>query len=155
FGASLSRDDIVRTTSRYERAWQPLRDSNLLQQVINCYDSAIAWLDHELGRLLARVPANTLVVVFSDHGEAFKEHGRMLHSGLYEEEVRVPLLLSRAGSLPDGLVVNDPVMLLDVAPTVLAQCDVPAPTHYEGRDLAATWTGGPLPERLVLAESQA
>jgi arylsulfatase A-like enzyme len=156
FETPLSSAEIDRIVRRHHSPWQPFRDAELLKQVIGSYDGAIAWLDQELGRLLARLPENTLVVVFSDHGEAFKEHGWCLHgSSLYEEEVHVALLLSMPGVIPEGLVVGDPVMLLDVAPTVLALCGVPAPPHYEGLDLGPTWSGGRLPERPVLSETKA
>src|SRR5262249_51962594 len=93
FGTSLSRDDVIRTFQRRRHPWQPFRDSDLLQQLIGCYDSAIAWLDRELEWLLAGLPENTLVVIFSDHGEAFKEHGRLEHASLYEEDLHVALLM--------------------------------------------------------------
>jgi hypothetical protein len=74
---------------------------------------------------------------------------------LYEEEVRVPLILSGPGIVPAGKVVAEPVMLLDVAPTVLALCGVPAPGHYVGRDLAPLWGDGHPEQRLVYSETKA
>lgn len=131
-----------------------LLDDERLNDLQAAYDAGIAWLDHELGKLLAAVPANTLVVVFSDHGEAFKEHGWLLHGAtLYEEEIRVPLLMR----LPDGkaAVVDESVMLLDVAPTTLARCGVRAPAGFQGMDLGPLWNGKKSEPRLIPSESNA
>src|SRR5262249_47729377 len=134
----------------------PLGDRELFNQVIGSYDAEIAWLDQELGRLFTKLPSNTLVVVFSDHGEAFKEHGWTLHGAtLYEEEVRAALLMNWPEVLPKGRVVDDPVMLIDVAPTILGCCGLPAPPHYEGLDLSPTWREERLPERPILSETLA
>src|SRR5262249_28039492 len=125
FGATLSGAETDALIQRFHYPWLPFRDSDLLQQLIGCYDGAIAWLDQELGRLLAALPENTLVIVFSDHGEAFKEHGRLTHGAtLYEEELHVALLMSMPEVLPEGRPVDEPVMLLDVAPTILGVCGV-------------------------------
>jgi hypothetical protein len=127
----------------------------LLEQLIGSYDGEIAWLDRELGRLFRQLPRNALVVIFSDHGEAFKEHGWIGHgASLYEEEVRVALLL-RGPGLPEGRRCDDPVMLLDVAPTILGCCNVPSPSHYEGTDLAPGWCTDGLPQRPIFAETKA
>jgi hypothetical protein len=105
--------------------------------------------------LFDSVPANTVVVVFSDHGEAFLEHGWTQHGvTLYEEEVRVALVVSGPGIVPEGKVVDQPVMLLDVAPTILDLCGVAAPPHYEGADLRPLWNGGKLAQRFIVSETK-
>jgi hypothetical protein len=123
--------------------------------VVRAYDAEIAWLDHEVGRLLHGLPPNTLVVVFSDHGEAFKEHGWTLHGAtLYEEEVRVALLMGFPEGRYRGKRVEEPVMLLDVAPTILGCCGIEAPDAFEGLDLNRLLEGGGLPSRAVLSETK-
>lgn len=131
-------------------------DPKVLPDLIAAYDAEIAWLDHELGKLFAAIPENTLVVVFSDHGEAFKEHGWLLHGAtLYEEEICVPLLIRPPTDRP-GKIVNDPVMLLDVAPTILNQCRIQPPPTFQGTDLSALMGAGPdLQPRLIPSESKA
>jgi arylsulfatase A-like enzyme len=75
-----------------------------------------------------------IVVVSADHGEEFGEHGGVYHgSSVYEEQVRVPLLLSGPG-IGDG-VVSQPVSLVDVAPTLVALTHVSVATAWSGRDL--------------------
>jgi arylsulfatase A-like enzyme len=153
FGATLTSAQTAALVERYQSNPGTPLSRDRLDQLIAAYDAEIAFVDHQLGRLFASLPENTLLVVCSDHGEAFNEHGLMAHGAfLYDEVLRVPLLMSFPGVLPAGRVVNDPAMLIDVAPTILQLCGLPAPAHCEGLDLGPTWSGARLPERSVLAE---
>jgi arylsulfatase A-like enzyme len=104
------------------------------------YQGEIAFVDHELGRLLRGIRTRfgdegLLVLATSDHGEALGEHGEPGHSySLYEATQRIPLLLAGAG-IPAGVVVEGPVRLVDVAPTLLARVGAPALPESAGRDL--------------------
>jgi arylsulfatase A-like enzyme len=108
------------------------------------YDAEIAYLDGELRRLLEALllgprAADTLVIVLSDHGEEFRDHGKFQHDQVYEELTRVPLLLH----LPDALEkqgwkgrIAAEVSLIDVAPTVAELCGVAwKDAGWEGRSL--------------------
>jgi arylsulfatase A-like enzyme len=90
---------------------------------IGRYDDDIAEADREVGRLLETLGdlrAGTLIVLTSDHGEAFGEHGEISHSLFaYDTTLRVPLILA-GPQVPAGTVVADPVSLVDVAPTIAA-----------------------------------
>jgi arylsulfatase A-like enzyme len=144
------------TLCRKHRSPGPDMDRGDLANLVAEYDSCISWLDHELGRLFAAVPPNTLVVVFSDHGEAFKEHGWLMHGAtLFEEEIRVPLLIRLPEESPRPAVVDDSVMLLDVAPTILAHCGIRRPVTFQGSDLGPLFKGEKLPPRLIPSESKA
>jgi arylsulfatase A-like enzyme len=133
----------------------PARDR---EHVIALYDAEIRFTDDILGRVLDALEArgrlrDTVVVVTADHGEEFFEHGGKGHQRtLYEEVVRVPLVVSWPGRLPGGVVVEDPVRLIDVMPTVLALAGLPAPPRMQGRDLAPLWRGEPLAEQPALTE---
>jgi arylsulfatase A-like enzyme len=89
------------------------------------YDSEIAFTDAHVGRLLDELERlglreSTLLVVTGDHGEEFTDHGWLGHTRhLYEETVRVPLIVSnpRDSTLPEKCV--PPVELIDVMPTLL------------------------------------
>lgn len=88
----------------------------------------------------------TLVVITSDHGEEFHEHGGWTHGqSLYEELVRVPLILRRPGAEGWGRQVDAPVSLVDVVPTVLDLCGVAAGARFSGRSLAPLLRGEALP----------
>lgn len=110
-----------------------------LQHILDLYDGEIRATDDELGRILAHLErrglaANTLVAVTSDHGEEFLDHGSWEHQKtLYEEVVRVPLVLAGPGVAPAR--ERSQAGLLDVAPTVLAWAGVPVPPSMTGRDL--------------------
>ena len=80
---------------------------------------------------------DTVSIFTSDHGEEFGERSSVgWHSHtLYEELLRVPLLIKLAGSEKGGSEVGDLARGIDIAPTALAALDIPAPATYEGRDL--------------------
>jgi arylsulfatase A-like enzyme len=111
---------------------------------IDRYDSEIAYTDAAVGRLIAAVrkrQPNTVVVLAADHGEEFDEHGGRYHgSTLYDEQLRVPLIVSIPG-IP-AHVVDGPVEMLDIAPTLLNLLDIPVPVRMRGTDLGP-WLGAP------------
>ncbi len=120
------------------------------------YDGEMRFVDDQLGRLLEQVdrrgPADTVVVVAADHGEGLMQHGWMEHGiNLHEELVRVVLVVSWTGHVAAGRVVDAPVSLLDVAPTVLDLVGLPAlKLRPEGQTLAAVLTNGDAPPDRVL-----
>ncbi len=120
------------------------------------YDGAIAYADQEMGYLLAQLESrglleSTLLVVASDHGEQFGEHGLVDHgNSLYRPLLRVPLVLSMPGRVPGGARVERPVSLRDVTATIahLARpaggADLARPGGagaFPGRSLAWAWQG--------------
>jgi arylsulfatase A-like enzyme/HEAT repeat protein len=111
---------------------------------IDRYDSEIAYTDAAVGRLITEVRRKrpgTIVVIAADHGEEFDEHGGRYHgSTLYEEQLRVPLIVSVPGIPP--AVVNGQVELIDVTPTVLNLLDIPVPARMRGTDLGP-WLATP------------
>jgi len=155
FGSTVSGLDARQILWTHRYPGRDIRDQQLLREIIGAYDGEIAWLDHELGKLLAALPENTLTVIFSDHGEAFEEHGWTTHgASLYEEEVRVLLLIRPPGGCRRPLRCDEPVMLLDVAPTILSMCGIKPPEHFEGQDLSVLLHGGALPRRPILSETK-
>lgn len=121
-------------------------------QIVSLYDGEIAYTDAAVGRLIAGLDErglrrNTLVVVLSDHGEEFLEHGGMDHGfTLYDEVLKVPLIFSLPGRLPEGQVVKEQVRLLDVAPTILDVLNVATDAHMEGASLKPLLLGKGAPE---------
>jgi arylsulfatase A-like enzyme/HEAT repeat protein len=115
------------------------------------YDSEIAYVDAAVGRLLehlARTRPSAIVILTADHGEEFDEHGGRYHgTTLFEEQVRVPLIIAVPGVAPQ--VIEGPVELVDLAPTILGLLDIPIPLRMRGTDLGP-WLGKPAPpsERL-------
>jgi arylsulfatase A-like enzyme len=123
------------------------------------YDAGIRQLDDQLQPLLELVKrsdvlANTVVVVTSDHGEEFQDHGSFMHGSThYQELLHVPLILAGA-SVPKGLRITAPVSLVDVMPTALDLLGVPAQEGVDGRSLRPLWEGDAEQDgRLLLAET--
>ncbi len=118
---------------------------------VDAYDGAIAYMDRQLGALMAELDrrglaTNTLVIVTSDHGEEFREHGRVGHGhSLYRELLNVPLVLRFPGRVPAGADVREPVSLRDVPATILDLIGAGGPPLLPGRSLSARWTGGDVP----------
>lgn len=97
------------------------------------YDAELARVDDQVGRLLeAFDPEQTLVVVVGDHGEGLGEHGELAHGlFVYDPVARVPWMMAGPG-IPVA-VEDQPVSLVDVAPTVLAAAGLPALEAVSGR----------------------
>ena len=118
---------------------------------LDAYDSEIAYCDHEIGRVLDRLDAlgladNTVVVVFSDHGEAFGEHNLRYHgTGLYEHQVRVPLIIRIPSLTPQRLQAW--VGLSDLLPTTMALLGAKDPYRRLGRSLLPLVLNPDLPRR--------
>jgi HEAT repeat protein len=121
---------------------------------IDRYDSEIARVDAAVGQLLAYLALRrpgAIVIVSADHGEEFDEHGGRYHgTTLYEEQLRVPLIIAVPGVPPH--VVQGPVELVDLAPTILGLLDIPVPVRMRGTDLGPWLAHPPAPSsRLTTA----
>jgi len=105
------------------------------------YDDNIAYFDAHFGRLIEWLKAeglydNTLIVFTGDHGEEFHEHGGWWHgTTLYEEQVRVPLIIKFPGQARAGTEDTAPARSLDIAPTVLDVLGLEAPPSWQGVSL--------------------
>jgi arylsulfatase A-like enzyme len=115
-------------------------ESYLLE--VRSVDRELATLVDVLDRL--GLKQRTALLIASDHGEAFGEHGELAHDkSLHEVQVDVPLLASVPGA--SARRVDAPVSLLDVAPTVLDLFGLPIPGELMGASLAPYFRGDHLP----------
>jgi arylsulfatase A-like enzyme len=117
------------------------------------YDTEIAAVDQTIARLLeavrSSVQGDELIIVFTaDHGESLGEHDYWGHGRhLYEPSLRIPLILSWPGRIPQGSMSSQ-VTLLDVPPTLLDLVGLEVPHAFVGASLAsAALEGASLPER--------
>jgi arylsulfatase A-like enzyme len=123
------------------------------------YDQAIAYLDHEIANLLSALEArgllaSTLVIITSDHGEAFGEHGVYGHgSTLYLDMLQVPLVMA-GPAVPAGLRVPSWVSLQAVAPTVMDLVAPGRPQPFPGQPLTRFWRQPSAQAEPVLAGSR-
>jgi arylsulfatase A-like enzyme len=103
------------------------------------YDNSIRWVDNLIETLLERLSEqgyleNTILIVASDHGEAFFERGFEGHGRkVYRESTEVPLLLSFPFRLDPGIVVRTRTRNVDIWPTILDLLGLAAPEGIDGR----------------------
>ncbi len=119
------------------------------------YDAEIAYADQQVGRVLAALrelgrEADTLVIVFADHGEGLGEHSEPTHgSFLYDTTLQVPLLMRLPGVIPPGRRIAAQSRLIDVAPTVLGLLGLPPLPNAHGIDLRPMLVGDTADMRLA------
>jgi arylsulfatase A-like enzyme len=106
------------------------------------YAGEVRYTDSEIGRLLEGLAKlgeaeRTVVIVTADHGESFRYRDGLLGHGwtVYEDVMRVPLIVRAPGLVPAGRRVPPPVSLVDVVPTVLDLAGVPIPSSLDGQSL--------------------
>jgi arylsulfatase A-like enzyme len=127
----------------FERATALPEDQR--RHLVARYDEEILRLDDALGKLreglsLRGLTRNTILVVLSDHGEEFFEHGGWTHGHrLYDELVRVPLLIRAPGISPRR--ITEPVRATDLFPTLLTLAGLRAPAPPFGADLSPAIRG--------------
>ena len=158
-----SRRELIRGgpgewKERHEKYWDrvdPESDEDLAR-LRDLYDAGILATDSRLGKLFDHLAesgrlANTLVILLSDHGEEFREHGGFLHESLYEENLRALLVMrfpDRWEDAPRGSRVTPSVRLIDVLPTLLELLNLEAPADVQGVSLVPLIQAGhqgPLP----------
>jgi len=106
------------------------------------YDGGIAYVDHQIGEVVSWLKRrgaydNTMIVVTSDHGEAFGERHRVGHANsAYQNLLHVALVVKYPNQAHRGTEAR-PVSLIDVAPTILEAAGIAAPQSMQGRSLTA------------------
>ncbi len=108
---------------------------------IAAYDSAITFVDDQIGQLLDTlkmlgVHDDTIVVVTSDHGDEFLEHGGMGHgTSVYGELIRVPLVIAFPDKLEVGRRIDYLTHHIDLGPTLLELAGIEKPAQFRGDSL--------------------
>ncbi|MFH1620344.1 MAG: sulfatase, partial [bacterium] len=110
------------------------------------YDAVVFEADMAIGALYARLEdlglaEKTLLIITSDHGEEFMEHGRVSHTQVYNEHLHVPLIFILPGKHA-GIKPAQIVQSIDIMPTILELAGLPAPEGTEGRSLVPLMKGG-------------
>jgi arylsulfatase A-like enzyme len=117
-----------------------------IRDLRDSYNGAIAYVDGEIGRLMevldrAGLRDNTVIIITSDHGEEFGEHGYMSHgNGLYAQSLHVPLLISYPRGAPANMRVRTAVTLRDVPATIVDLAGF-SDAKLPGNSLAPYWNG--------------
>ena len=136
--------DYKGTRDGADAALRPLRDgertptADEVAHVEALYAGEVSALDAALAPLLAAVPEDAVVVVTADHGESFGHDYWFNHRGvLWDDVMRVPLVIRGLSGRSEGAVVDGTVGLVDLARTVLGAAGLPADQRMAGRDLGA------------------
>lgn len=123
-------------------------DPRDLHHIEALYDGEILYTDRQLERLFQEMKRlgvydDSLVVVTSDHGEEFLDHGMWEHQKtLYEEQLRIPLIMKLPGGAKGPRRVQGQVSLIDVAPTILDLLGIASPATYQGQSLLSSMDRG-------------
>lgn len=135
-----------------------IADPANLQLMYRCYYGLISYIDDLVGELLTALDDlaladSTLVVFASDHGEMLGTRGMIQKRCFYEQSARVPLLIRKPGH-PGGVVVSDPVSLVDLMPTFADVAGYPAADMHrtDGLSLMPYFDGETRPDRAIFAE---
>ncbi len=120
------------------------------------YDGDIKITDEYIGLLLQLLDKkgilhNSILVLTSDHGEAFGEHGKRLHHHtFFDEELYVPLVLVYPARVPAGRTVESLTRGVDIVPTILDLLDIAPPAPLDGESLLPLLEGDADDQRTVL-----
>ena len=112
-----------------------------IEHLLALYDGEISYCDDQLGQLLGTLQGyglldDALVVVTSDHGQAFGEHNKWTHgSCLYEEVLRVPFMARYPGIIAPGQAITAPVQNMDLMPTILDWSGISIPPDLQAVSL--------------------
>ena len=120
-------------------------DNEQFRKCVQAYLACVAFVDHQVGRVLDALGKgphadNTVVVLFSDHGYHLGEKDRVSKHSLWEESARVPLIVvpakSQGGQFGKaGQLCSKPVGLIDLYPTMLEMCGLPAKKSNQGNSM--------------------
>ena len=130
------------------------------QGLADPYDGEVAYSDEIVGRLLASLKRrgsydNATIVITADHGEGLGDHGEQDHGlFLYDEVMRVPLLVKLPGNQGGGARRSAPVQHIDLLPTLTAMAKVATPSGLRGRNLLPLLEGsGTITPQGIYAEA--
>ncbi len=133
-------------------AWRTPLPKRMMKEYIAGYYGCIEHLDHQIGRVLQHIPANTLILFVSDHGEMLGEHQWIRKRSAFEGSARIPFAIR----FPTGFGIeqrrrmDELVELMDVMPTLLDACGIDVPETVDGRSLIPLLRGEDLSWRTHL-----
>ena len=122
------------------------------------FDGEVRFVDYYIGLIrrylaLKGLQEKTLFIITSDHGEEFGEHGHSYHAKhLYQEVLRVPLIISSPALIPSGLSIPTQVRSIDMVPTILQLLGIPPLAQHQGESLIPLLNLASAPERPALSQ---
>jgi len=147
--------DIKMWPEKFAEKMHLKEDKNLLSYMVARYDSEINFVDKYVGELINsfKNDSHTLLIITSDHGEEFFEHGDFTHGfQLYEESIRVPLIINFPSKIPEGMKVQTQVGIIDIMPTILDILDIKTSNEFEGKSIIPLISQNKKGERILYSE---
>lgn len=110
----------------------------IITELRELYHMEISYLDRQIGRLVSALKERnlferSLIIITSDHGEEFLDHGWVRHKQLYDELIRVPLLIKPPAGEPYSEVVEGLISGVDIPPTILEYAGLEIPKFMKGQ----------------------
>ena len=132
-------------------------NKDLLENLIDRYDSEINFLDSNISKLFKEFPVedNNLVIVTADHGEEFLEHNGFTHgNNLYNQTIKVPLIIRLPAFMnKKGISIEDNAGIIDIMPTLLSLLNIPAESKLKGENLLPLIENGKTSgKRIIISE---
>jgi len=135
----LKRIEAIRLGKKIHGSSPDLSKSEM-NCLIELYDREIRYVDNCIGIFINQLAemditlANTYFILVSDHGDQFMEHGEWGHGRLYDEVIRVPLIIS-GPDIKESTSVKTQVSLLDLAPTIIDLLKISKVKAFMGKSL--------------------
>jgi hypothetical protein len=136
----------------YVEAFERPTDEEIMGDML-LYDAGVRFADEGIGQIVDNLKEtglleNTIIVITADHGESFWEHGLPLHTtNVYDEAIKVPLIISSPSIDQRGATVREQVRLLDLFPTLVDFAGLEIPRQCEGSSLLYLLRTGKRQER--------
>lgn len=126
-----------------------------IERLYGLYDAEMEYMDAEFGRLMTELiksgqDANTIVVFVADHGEAFYEHQQWFHGNLYQENIRIPLIMKIPGVSPSRM--GGYAQQIDLAPTLTELAGVAPSPDWMGHSQVSGMKAGKATTDVVYSE---
>jgi len=123
------------------------------KNIIQAYLACVSFVDYEIGRVMealekSKHAENTIIVLWSDHGYRLGEKGTFAKHALWEPATKAPLMFA-GPSIPQGRIIDEPVELLSIYPTLLALSGLPAYERNEGKSLLNVLKNGKMDPKSV------
>lgn len=123
---------------------------------VDMYDAEVAYMDQQIGRVFdflkdRGLDGKTVIIITNDHGEGLGDHDWWSHRILYQEQIRMPLIVQLPKG-PSGVVIPDLVRGIDIMPTVLEYLGLTVPP-MEGKSMLGLIRGEPESKRIAYADA--
>ncbi len=120
---------------------EDIESDDELRRVRDLYDGEVFYADSLFGELMDHMDKlglleNTVIIVTADHGEEFMEHGHLQHKSLYQEVIRIPMMIHHP-KMAQGHRTNTPYLNVDLLPIVAFMAGLPVPSNIDGIGLNA------------------